>query len=230
MKRIRRWLKWSLLWLLSAGLLYFLWLFAQVGWWNYANPHETAFMEARLEMLRDKNPKAALRQTWVSYGSISNHLKRAVVAAEDDRFLDHSGFDWDGIGNALEKNLQKGKTVAGGSTISQQLAKNLFLSSERSYVRKAEEAVITVMIETLWSKQRILEVYLNIAEWGDGIFGIEAAARAYYSISAAQLNAAQSAHLAVMLPNPRRYQKNFPPRLEAHAQQIEKRMQASVVP
>jgi monofunctional biosynthetic peptidoglycan transglycosylase len=230
MKRIKRWLKWGVLWLLLAGFLYFCWLFAQVAWWNYANPRETAFMAERLAVLKEKDPKATLRQTWVSYDRISTQLKRAVVAAEDDRFLDHSGFDWDGMTQALEKNLKRGKTVAGGSTISQQLAKNLFLSSKRSYMRKAEEAIITVMIEAVWSKERILEVYLNVAEWGDGIFGAEAAARHYYGISAAQLNASQAARLAVMLPNPRRYQNDFPPRLEAHAQRIERRMRVSAAP
>ena len=218
------------MWLLLAGLLYFCWLFAQVAWWNYANPRETAFMAERLAVMKKKDPGATLRQAWVPYERISTPLKRAVVAAEDDRFLDHRGFDWESMTQALEKNLKHGKTVAGGSTISQQLAKNLFLSSERSYARKAEEAIITAMIEATWSKERILEVYLNIAEWGDGIFGAEAAAKHYYGISAAQLNAPQAARLAVMLPNPRRYQKDFPPRLEAHAKRIEKRMQASVVP
>jgi monofunctional biosynthetic peptidoglycan transglycosylase len=230
MKRIKRWLKWGILWLLLAGFLYFCWLFAQVAWWNYANPRETAFMTERLVVLREKDSRAFLRQTWVSYDRISTQLKRAVVAAEDDRFLDHSGFDWDGMAQAMEKNLKRGKTVAGGSTISQQLAKNLFLTPKRNYLRKAEEAIITVMIETVWSKKRILEVYLNVAEWGDGIFGAEAAARHYYGISAAQLNAPQAARLAVMLPNPRRYQKEFPPHLEAHARRIEKRMWASEVP
>ncbi|MDR2017161.1 MAG: monofunctional biosynthetic peptidoglycan transglycosylase, partial [Burkholderiales bacterium] len=224
MKRIKRWLKWAVLGLLLAGILYVCWLFAQVVWWNYANPRETAFMVERLAVLRDKDPGAVLRQTWVSYENISKSLKLAVVAAEDDRFLDHRGFDWDSMTQALEKNLKRGKTVVGGSTISQQLAKNLFLSSNRSYLRKIKEATITVMIEAVWSKKRILEVYLNVAEWGDGVFGAEAAAHHYYGISAAQLNASQAARLAVMLPNPRVYQKHFPPRLEAHAQRVEKRM------
>jgi len=166
----------------------------------------------------------------VPYRKISDNLKRAVVAAEDDSFVDHEGFDWDGIQKAIEKNQKKGKAVAGGSTISQQLAKNLFLSPARSYVRKAEEAVITIMIETLWDKQRILEVYLNVVEWGNGIFGAEAAAKRYYKISAAQLAPAQAARLAVMLPNPRKYEYNFSPRLAAHAARIQSRMQNSELP
>ena len=111
------------------------------------------------------------------YERISANLKRAMVAAEDAKFVDHEGFDWDGIQLALEKNQKKGRVVAGGSTITQQLAKNLFLSPSRSYLRKAEEAVITVMLEALLPKRRILEIYLNVIEWGSGVFGAEAAAR-----------------------------------------------------
>ena len=164
------------------------------------------------------------------YDKISVHLKRAVVAAEDDKFVDHEGFDWEGIQKAIEKNQKKGKTVAGGSTISQQLAKNLFLSPTKSYFRKAEEAVITVMIEALWDKRRILEVYLNVVEWGNGVFGCEAAAQRYYRVSAAQLTPPQAARLAVMLPNPRKYEKSFGPRLAAHAARIQGRMQNAELP
>jgi monofunctional biosynthetic peptidoglycan transglycosylase len=135
-------------------------------------------------------------------------LKRAVIPAEDDKFVDHEGFDWEGMQKALEKNQKKGKVVAGGSTISQQLAKNLFLSPSKTPWRKAQEAVITLMLETLWDKRRILEVYLNSVEWGEGIFGAEAAARHYYNVAAGQLGAEQAARLAVMLPAPRRYEKN----------------------
>lgn len=120
--------------------------------------------------------------------------------------------------------------VVGGSTITQQLAKNLFLSPSRSYLRKAEEAIITVMIEALWDKRRILEVYLNVVEWGNGIFGCEAAAQRYYRVPAAQLAPAQAARLAVMLPNPRKYEKTYGPRLAAHAARIQARMQYSEVP
>ncbi len=187
-------------------------------------------MRMRLTELRQTDPKATLRHQWVPYERISVHLKRAVVAAEDDRFLDHEGFDWEGIQRALEKNERKGRLAAGGSTISQQLAKNLFLSPSRSWLRKAQEAVITVMIERTWDKRRILEVYLNVVEWGNGLFGAEAAARQYYGVSAAQLGPGQSARLAVMLPNPRRYEHNYGPRLAAHADRIQRRMAASQVP
>jgi monofunctional biosynthetic peptidoglycan transglycosylase len=161
-----------------------------------------------MDELRSKNPKAQLRYQWVPYDRISNNLKRAMVAAEDAKFIDHEGFDWDGIQLALEKNQKKGRVVAGGSTITQQLAKNLFLTPSRSYWRKAEEAVITVMLEALLPKRRILELYLNVIEFGNGMFGAEAAARHYFGVSASQLSAEQAARLAAMAPNPRFYERN----------------------
>src|SRR4030065_2829853 len=160
---------------IALVLLYQLWIFAHVLWWIDHNPTSTAFMEAGLARQQDKNPDAELRHKWVPYDRISIHLKRAIVAAEDAKFLEHEGFDVEGIQAAVEKNLKKGKLVAGGSTISQQLAKNLFLSAERSLLPKGQEAVITLMIEATWSKRRILEVYLNVIEWGNGIYGAEAA-------------------------------------------------------
>jgi monofunctional biosynthetic peptidoglycan transglycosylase len=156
--------------------------------------------------MQAKNPDAELRYRWVDYNHFSPHLKRAVIAAEDSRFLSHEGFDWDGMEVALEKNLKKGRIVAGGSTISQQLAKNLFLSASKNPFRKLQEAVITVMIEQLWSKHRILEVYLNVIEWGNGIYGAEAASRRYFKTSAASLGPDQAAFLAAMIPNPRFYE------------------------
>src|SRR5690606_24396587 len=160
-----------------------------------------------------EDPRAQLIHRWAAYDTISPSLRRAVVAAEDDRFMGHYGFDWNGIQHAIERNRARGATHAGGSTISQQLAKNLFLSPSRSYLRKGQEALITLMLETTWSKRRILEVYLNVVEWGDGVFGAEAAAWRYYGINAARLGPAQAARLAVMLPNPRAYGANFTPRL-----------------
>ena len=158
--------------------------------------------------MREKNPSAKLQQVWVPYEKISSHLKRAILVAEDDRFVDHEGFDWDGIQKAMEKNQKKGKVVAGGSTISQQLAKNMFLSGERSMLRKGEEALITVMMEQVLDKERILEIYLNVIEWGDGVFGAEAAARHYFGVSAAQLSQQQAAKMAAMVPRPRFYDRN----------------------
>lgn len=219
--------------LLVLALLLLFWqlvLLTQVIWWSRFDPGSTSFMRMRLAELRESDPEATLRHQWVDYERISIHLKRAVVAAEDDRFLDHGGFDWTGIQRALEKNEQRGRLTAGGSTISQQLAKNLFLSPSKSWLRKGQEAVLTVMIETTWDKRRILKVYLNVVEWGNGIFGAEAAAQRYYGTSAANLGPAQAARLAVMLPNPRRYEHNYGPRLAAHANRIQRRMQASQVP
>ena len=184
------------------------WFFVHVWWWSVYNPTSTAFMDARLATMRLKDPKAALRHTWASYERVSSNLKRAVVAAEDAKFVDHEGFDWDGIQKALEKNERKGKVVAGGSTISQQLAKNLFLSGSRSWLRKGQEAVITWMLESVMGKRRILELYLNLAEWGGGVFGAEAAARHYFGVSAAQLTEQQAAWLAAILPAPQRYDRN----------------------
>jgi monofunctional biosynthetic peptidoglycan transglycosylase len=182
-----------------------LWFFGQVLYWTYAERPTSAFMDRRLESLHEKLPKARLRHRYVSYERISPHLKRAVVAAEDARFLDHEGFDWEAIAQAHTKNERRGRIVAGASTISQQVAKNLFLSGERSWLRKAQEAFITWMVEHLMSKRRILELYLNYAEWGEGVFGAEAAAHYHFGVPAAALTPEQSAWLAAILPSPRRY-------------------------
>ena len=194
--------------LVAVFALYQFWFFAQILYWVNHNPETTRFMERRLEDLRKKHPQPAFKRQWVGYTDISIHLKRAVIAAEDARFMDHEGFDWQGIQQAMEKNQRRGKIVAGGSTISQQLAKNLFLSGERSGLRKAEEAIITAMLEAVMSKRRIFELYLNVAEWGEGVFGIQAAAHHYFNINAAVLSPEQSARLAAMLPRPRFYDRN----------------------
>lgn len=165
-------------------------------------------MSARLAELRKTQPEAKLHHRWVDYSRISTHIKRAVVAAEDARFTEHNGFDWDGLQHAFNKNLSRGKIVAGGSTISQQLAKNLFLSPSRNPLRKAQEAVITVMLEQVLSKRRILEIYLNVIEWGERQYGVDAAARYYFGVSASALSPYQSARLAAMITNPRHYQRH----------------------
>ena len=195
-------------WLGIIIVLYQLWIFLHVCWWINHNPSTSAFMEDRLEVLQEDNPDAVLKHRWVNYKNISPNLKRALIAAEDAKFVDHEGFDWEGIQKAYEKNLKKGKVVAGGSTISQQLAKNLFLSTKRTPWRKAEEAMITVMLEAMMSKRRIFEIYLNVIEWGNGIFGAEAAAKYYYRTSAKNLSAGQAAKLAAKVPNPRYYDKH----------------------
>ena len=217
--------------LVIALLLYHGWFAAHIWYWARHNPQNTSFMQARLERLREKDPKAKLKQQWTSYVHISDKLKRAVIVAEDAKFSEHDGFDWEGIQKALEKNQRRGKVVAGGSTISQQLAKNLFLSGEKSLWRKGQEAVITWMLELLMDKERILEIYLNVAEWGNGVFGAEAAARHYYNVSAAGLNAEQAARLAAMLPRPLYYEHNRDSEfLQRYSETIRARMPAAQLP
>ena len=185
-----------------------LWHFGWIVIWRYVNPQDTAFMRHELVRLRQSRPQATLQHQWVSYTRISVHLKRAVVASEDAHFIEHEGVDWEAVQKAYESNQKRGKKLRGGSTITQQLAKNLFLSADRSFVRKGQELVLAYMIEFAWDKQRILEVYLNVAEWGEGVFGAEAAARHYYGSSAARLGPEASARLAAMLPRPRFFDRN----------------------
>jgi len=232
--RGRRLLKifgWALAAAVAAVLLVQAWFYAHILWWVREAPTSTAVMERRIEQLRAKNPRATLRHQWVPYESISIQLKRAVVAAEDAKFIEHEGFDWEAIQKAMEKNERKGRVVAGASTISQQLAKNLFLSGERSWVRKGEEAAITAMLEQAMSKRRILELYLNFAEWGEGVFGAEAAAHYHFGISARLLDEEQAAYLAATLPSPRRYDRGRrTPYIESRMDTIRERMPKVQVP
>lgn len=168
------------------------------------NPIPTAFMEYRQEQWASENRDMQITQKWVSMNQISPNIIKAVLIGEDDGFYHHDGFDVKGMENAIERSIKK-KTLAGGSTISQQLSKNLYLSPSKNPVRKIKEAIITWRIEKTLSKRRILEIYLNVAEWGDGIFGIEAAARHYYHKSAKNLSGDEAAHLAAVLPNPIKY-------------------------
>lgn len=204
----RRWVKWLFLGpllIVFAVQLYFL---LMVCYYARFNPGMTNMMSEQLAVLREKNPKAAIKQKWVPYARISANLKRAVIAAEDANFSEHDGVDWVALQKAYEKNTKRHKVVGGGSTITQQLAKNLFLSGSRSYLRKGQELVIAFMLESVMSKERILELYLNVVEYGRGIFGAEAAARHYFKTSAAHLGSTQAARLAVMLPNPRYYDRH----------------------
>ena len=203
-----------------------LWFFSHIVYWSSFNPSSTAFMDQHME-----KPGARLRYQWVPYSRISEHLKRAVVAAEDAKFLDHEGFDWEAIQKAIQKNEQRGKVVAGASTITQQLAKNMFLSGHRSWLRKGQEAVITWMMERTLSKRRILEIYLNVAEWGEGIFGAEAAARYHFGVPAAALGPEQAAWLAAILPSPKRYERGRrTPYLEGRMVTISSRMTGAQIP
>ncbi len=170
-------------------------------------------------------------QSWVDYDRIAKSAKQAAIVSEDAKFVSHHGFDFDSIQAAIAANEAEGAISAGGSTISQQLAKNLFLTSHRSYLRKGEEAIITVMMESMWTKQRILEVYLNVAEFGEGIYGIEAAAQHYFNRSAAKLNREQAALLISMLPNPKYYGKNMnAKRLRNKQRIILRRMNTAAIP
>lgn len=216
---------------LILALLWHLWVAACLLWWRWVPPGETAFMALRAEEMREDGRPVRIDYRWVDYERISPSLKRALVASEDAKFLSHDGFDWDGMEKAMQKNLRRGRIVAGGSTISQQLAKNLFLSNQRSVLRKAEEAVITVMLETILPKRRILELYCNVIEWGDGVFGAEAAARHYYGVSARALGPSQAARLAAMVPNPRLYDRlRQTPGLAKRTVIIQARMRQAAIP
>lgn len=177
---------------------------------RWVNPFTSAFMlSARLEALAAKDPTYQTRYEWMDLDKMSPHAAMAVIAAEDQRFASHFGFDFKSIQEAMRHN-SRGKRIRGASTISQQVAKNLFLWSGRSYFRKGLEAWFTVLIEALWPKKRILEVYLNIAEFGPGTYGVEAASRRYFSRSAAKLTREQAALLAAVLPNPLRFRVDQP--------------------
>lgn len=205
MKTLLRWSWYAFLLALIALALLQFWFLVHIWYWAERNPESTAFMRARLEIIRQDEPQARLQQQWVPYSRMSSHLKRAVVAAEDDNFMSHDGFDWEAVQKAYEKNVREGEIVSGASTITQQLAKNLFLPGTRAWWRKAQEAAITAMLETVLTKRRILELYLNVVEWGDGVYGAEAAARYHFGVSAGALTPTQAARLAVMLPSPRSY-------------------------
>lgn len=182
-------------------------------------------------MLSHRLTGGSVSQTWVDYDNIAKSAKQAAIVSEDSKFSQHDGFDFEGIEMAIKKNEESGKASAGGSTITQQLAKNLFLTSHRSYIRKGEEAVITVMIESMWDKQRILTAYLNVAEFGNGIYGVEAAAQHYFDKSADNLNRDESALLVSMLTNPKYYEDNQEDRRLRNKQRIvKKRMKNAILP
>ena len=202
-----------LFYIVAIPLLLFLmlqlWYFLHICWWVNHNPQSTSFMREQLSKIREKNPKAQLQHRWVPYNRISNHLKRAIIASEDANFAEHEGVDWSALQRAYEKNAKKGKVVSGGSTITQQLAKNLFLSGQCSYLRKGQEMIITYMLELMMDKRRIFEIYLNVVEWGTGVFGAEAASVRYFGKPAAALGPQEAARLAVMLPNPRYFGRHL---------------------
>lgn len=194
-------------------------------------PDETAFMRLRDDEAHDKGTPARRAYQWVRYDRIALTLKRAVLVAEDDLFWQHEGVDLDQIREAIEDRLSRGEPLRGGSTITQQLAKNLYLSPSRSPIRKLRELMITRLLERLLTKRRILELYLNVIEWGDGVWGAEAASRRYFRKSAAQLSASEAALLAGAIINPVRYSPAAPPRrLRNRQQMILRRMGSSAAP
>jgi monofunctional biosynthetic peptidoglycan transglycosylase len=211
--------------LLTIYLFYLLTIIYKIYQFRDINPMYTSLMEYQIgEQAKD------IQLTWTPYKSISSDLKRAVIAAEDDKFIQHQGYDWESIENAIYKNLKQKKKV-GGSTISQQLAKNLFLNSEKKISRKLNEFVITFFIEMILSKKRILEIYLNVIEWGNKTYGVQAASKKYFSIKPYELNALQSAKLASMINNPKYFDKNFDePYLVEKTFVILNRMQYSIAP
>jgi len=231
-----------LLLLLGLGALQ-LYFAGRIALMNVIAPQSTSFQRSEAWRLLSQKPQMLWSQDWVDAPAISNHLRRAVIASEDAAFAEHGGVDWDALEKAWERN-QKAEArvekrmaqakapaakpvakVVGGSTITQQLAKNLFLSGERNFLRKGQEFAITLMLEGLLSKQRILEIYLNNVEWGEGVFGAQAAARHYFRVDARQLSSSQAARLAVMLPAPKRFEKRpASPYVLSRAGTIEARM------
>lgn len=189
-----------------------------------SNPEKTSFMKYRENEWKRKGIEKEISQTWVPINRISGNVIQAVVIAEDDKFWTHNGFDFEAMHDAAMKNYEKKKFKYGGSTITQQLAKNLYLNPAKNPIRKIKEAFITWRLEHTLEKKRILELYLNVVEWGDGIFGIEAAARHYYGKSAAMLGPDEAAHLAVILPNPRRLKIGSSRYVERRASIIYSRM------
>jgi monofunctional biosynthetic peptidoglycan transglycosylase len=210
-----RWLMWMALGM--AGLQIF--FVARIATWAAFDPQSTAFQRSEAWRIAHTKGRLPWRQQWVPYGQIAESLKRAVIASEDDGFAWHDGVDWEAMEKAWARNAAQvqramasgrpGRTpkVVGGSTITQQLAKNLLLSGERNLPRKAQELALSMALETLLDKERILEIYLNSVEWGEGIFGAEAAAQHYFRKPAARLSQHEAARLAVMLPAPKRFEK-----------------------
>jgi monofunctional biosynthetic peptidoglycan transglycosylase len=226
------WAKRVALGLLALIVLYHLTIVFRVFRYRSVNPEETAMMELRADEAESNGLPVKREQTWVSYDQISANLVRAVLAGEDSRFFDHSGFDWEEIRKAIEEDWKKREFKRGASTISQQLAKNLFLSTSKNPLRKLHEALITWEMELMLSKRRILEIYLNVIEWGDGIYGAEAAARKYFNTSAASLSTEQAAFLSAMIPNPRTVYnpQKHPRRVERRKNLILRLMRHVVIP
>lgn len=198
-------LKWLLAAPFAAVLLFNVWAYGHIIAYRVLPPQKTAFMSMRMQQFAAEKPEVELNYRWVPYQNISVNLKKALIASEDANFAEHGGFDWNGIKNAIKRNERSGRIRGGGSTISQQLAKNLFLNENRSYARKIQEAALTALIESTTDKDRIYALYLNVIEWGYGIYGAEAAAQYFYRQPASALNKTQAAQLAARVPRPLYY-------------------------
>jgi monofunctional biosynthetic peptidoglycan transglycosylase len=202
---------------LFASFTLYLFLVPDVSRLKKENPKKTSFMKYREKEWQQKGKKYSIQQRWVPLSQISPYLIKAVLISEDDKFWSHEGFDYDAMQKAIEKDIKAKKFKLGGSTISQQLAKNLYLSPAKNPVRKIREAIITWKLERVLTKKRILELYLNVVEWGDGgIFGIEAASRHYYGKPASELDPEEASRLAAVLPNPRKYNPTGDSRYVTH--------------
>jgi monofunctional biosynthetic peptidoglycan transglycosylase len=202
-----KWLSVLFLVFLACGLLFFS-IYPDIAELKTTNPLKTAFMEYREREYKRKGTKLKIQKKWIGLSKISPYVVKALIISEDDKFWKHKGFDLDAIERAVEKDLQQGTFKFGASTISQQLVKNLYLSPSKNPLRKAVEAFLTWRMERAISKRRILELYLNLVEWGHGVFGVEAASLHYYGKSSSALNAQEAARLIAVLPNPRRYSVN----------------------
>jgi monofunctional biosynthetic peptidoglycan transglycosylase len=199
--------------ILSIPALFLLWELLTLPFFSVyglksTNPTETALMLQRVEEAEEKGLKLKISNRWISIGRIPRHTLDAIVAAEDGTFYSHSGFDWFEVQESLSKNLEEGRAARGASTITQQLAKNLYLSTSKTFLRKFEEFIITLLMEWQLSKTRILELYVNLIEWGPGVFGIETAARTYFGKSASELSLDESLRLAAVIPSPVRHRPN----------------------
>jgi monofunctional biosynthetic peptidoglycan transglycosylase len=184
------------------ALSYHAWILFRITRLRHTNPTTTNLIEQRADLVIDRGSTPKRKQTWIPYQRISSHLVRAVLVGEDIRFFRHSGIDWTGVHLAMKKNWEEKRFARGGSSISQQLAKNLFLSPAKNPLRKLHEMIIAWEMEQILGKRRILELYLNVIEWGDGIYGAEAAARHYFGVSASSLDPEQAAFLAAIIPTP----------------------------
>lgn len=224
-------IKWLIALPFAVFILFNAYVYGNILTYRAVAPHQSAFMSMRMSQFRSEGRNVTLDYRWVPYNQISVNLKKALIASEDAGFAEHSGFDWRGMRNAFRKNEKSGEIRSGGSTISQQLSKNLFLNDGRNYLRKAEEAAITAMMEAVTDKDRIFELYLNVIEWGYGIYGAEAASQHFFKKPASDLSRQQAALLTARVPAPLFYAENpKSPRLRAKANIVLRRMRSAELP